>query len=44
VEAVGVLGVVAVRRFGPRPPWWLASVVTGGRLLRNTSSPFPQPV
>jgi len=44
VEAVGVLGVVAVRRFGPRPPWSLASVVTGGRLLRNTSSPFPQPV
>lgn len=44
VEAVGVLGVVAVRRFGPRPPWSLASVVTGGGLLCNTSSPFPQPV
>lgn len=44
VEAVGVLGVVAVRRFGPRPPWLLASVVTSGRLLSNTSSPFPQPV
>lgn len=44
VEAVGVLGVVAVRRFGPRPPWSLASFVTGGRLLYNTSSPFPQPV
>ena len=26
VEAIGVLGVVAVRRFGPRPPWSLASV------------------
>lgn len=44
VEAIGVLGAVAVRRFGPRPPWLLASVVTGGRLLGNTSSPFPQPV
>ncbi len=44
VEAIGVLGVVAVRRFGSRPPWSLASVVTGGRLLGNTSSPFPQPV
>jgi hypothetical protein len=43
VEAIGVLGVVAVRRFGPRPPWSLASVVTGGRLLFNTSSPFLQP-
>lgn len=44
VEAVGVLGVVAVRRFGPRSPWLLASVVTGGCLLSNTSSLFPQPV
>ena len=44
VEAVGVLGVVAVRRFGPRPPWSLASVVTGGGLLCNTSSLWAQPV
>jgi hypothetical protein len=44
VEALGVLGIVAVRRFGPRPPWSLASVVTGGGLLCNTSSPFPQPL
>jgi hypothetical protein len=44
VEAIGVLGAVAVRRFGPRPPWSLASVVTGGCLLGNTSAPFPQPV
>jgi hypothetical protein len=43
VEAIGMLGVVAVRRFGPRPVWSLASVVTAGRLLCNTSSPFPQP-
>jgi len=44
VEAVGVLGIVAVRRFGPRPVWSLASFVTGGGLLCNTSSPFRQPV
>ena len=44
VESLGVLGVVAVRRFGPRPPWSLASVVTGGGLLCNTSSLFPKPV
>ena len=44
VESVGVLGVVAVRRFGPRQPWSLASMVTGGRLLCNTSSLFPKPV
>jgi len=44
VEAVGVLGIVAVRLFGPRPPWSLASVVTGGGLLCNTSSPWAQPV
>jgi hypothetical protein len=43
VEAIGVAGAVAVRRFGPRPVWSLASVLTGGRLLCNTSSPFPEP-
>lgn len=44
VEAVGRLGIVVVRRFGPRPPWSLASVVTGGGLLCNTSSPWARPV
>lgn len=44
VEAVGVLGIVAVRRFGPRPPWSLACVVTGGGLLCNTSSLWARPV
>jgi hypothetical protein len=44
VDAVGVLGVVAVRRFGPRPPWSLASFLTGGHLLCNTSSPWEAPV
>ncbi len=43
LDAIGVLGIVAVRRFGPRPPWSLASFVTGGRLLCNTTSPFPAP-
>ena len=43
VEAIGMAGAVAVRRFGPRSPWSLASVLTGGRLLCNTSSPFPPP-
>ena len=44
VEAIGVFGIVAVRRFGPRPPWSLACVVTGGGLLCNTSSLWAQPV
>ena len=44
VEAIGVLGIVTVRRFGPRPVWSLASVVTGGGLLANTSSPWATPV
>ncbi len=43
VEAIGMAGAVAVRRFGPRSPWSLASVLTGGGLLCNTSSPFPRP-
>ncbi len=44
VEAIGVLGIVAVRRFGPRPVWSLASVVTGGGLLANTSSLWATPL
>jgi hypothetical protein len=44
VEAIGVLAVVAVQRFGPRPPWSLASFLTSGRLLANTSAPWAQPV
>jgi hypothetical protein len=44
VEAIGVLGLVAVRRFGPRPVWSLASVVTGGGLLANTSALWATPV
>jgi hypothetical protein len=44
VEAVGMVGIVAVRRFGPRPPWSLASVVTGGGLLGNTSRLWVAPI
>ena len=44
VEAIGVLGIVAVRRFGPRPPWSLASLLTGGRLLCQHELTLPQPV
>lgn len=44
VDAVGVVAAMAVRRFGPRPPWSLASVLTGGGLLSNTSSPWAQPM
>jgi hypothetical protein len=43
VDAIGVLGIVAVRRFGPRSVWSLASFLTGGRLLCNTSWPFRGP-
>jgi hypothetical protein len=43
VDAIGVLGIVAVRRFGPRPVWSLASFLTGGRMLYNTSWHFRPP-
>jgi hypothetical protein len=43
VDAIGMLGIVAVRRFGPRSAWSLASFVTGGGLLYNTSWPFRPP-
>jgi hypothetical protein len=43
VEAIGMAGIVAVRRFGPRPAWQLASVLTGGRLISNTGASFAPP-
>jgi hypothetical protein len=43
VDAIGVLGIVAVRRFGPRPVWSLASFLTGGLLLYNTRWHFRPP-
>jgi transposase-like protein len=44
VEAIGVVGIVAVRRFGPRPVWSLASLLTGGGLLATRAHPYPPPV
>ncbi|MFN2506319.1 MAG: hypothetical protein ABR540_19240 [Acidimicrobiales bacterium] len=43
VEAIGIAAAAAVRRLGPRPPWSLASVLSGGGLLatRNDLSPAP---
>lgn len=43
VEAVGSAARSAVRRLGSRPAWSLASVLTGGELLANTSSPWAAP-
>jgi hypothetical protein len=43
VEAVGVAARAASLRFGPRPGWSWASVLTGGGLLCNTNSPWPTP-
>lgn len=45
-DAVGAIGVAAaagVRRLGPRPVWHVASVLTGGGLLSNTSCPWVAP-
>ena len=39
VEAVGVAARAASLRLGPRPAWSWASVLSGGMLLYNTSSP-----
>ncbi len=38
VEAIGVAARSAVLRFGPSPVWSMASRLTGGGLLANTSS------
>ncbi len=43
VEAVGVAARAASLRLGPRPGWSWASVLTGGRLLSNTNTPWPAP-
>lgn len=43
VEAIALAARGAARRFGPAPVWWFASGATAGRLLANTSSPFPAP-
>ena len=41
VEAIAVAARAWVLRFGPGDPWRIASVLSGGVLLGNTSSPFP---
>ncbi len=38
VEAIGLAARAAIRRFGPTHPWHLATRLTGGGLLANTSS------
>jgi hypothetical protein len=40
VEAVGVAARAASLRLGSRPPWSWASVLTVGRLLSNTNTPW----
>lgn len=41
LEAIGVAGAAAVRRFGPSALWPFVAGASGGGLLSNTSSPFP---
>jgi hypothetical protein len=43
LEAIGVAARAASLRFGPRPPWSWASLLTVGRLLSNTNSPWLAP-
>jgi transposase-like protein len=43
VAAVAVAGETAADRLGIGCRWSFASAATGGRLLCNTSSPFPSP-
>ena len=43
IAAVGVAGGVAAARLGIGCRWSFASAATGGRLLCNTTSPFPGP-
>ena len=40
VDAIGILAQMAVRRFGPRPAWHLASMLTRELLICNTSRPL----
>ncbi|MCA1697424.1 MAG: DUF6431 domain-containing protein [Actinobacteria bacterium] len=41
LEAIAVVARAWVLRLGPGDPWRIASVLSGGVLLCNTSSPFP---
>jgi hypothetical protein len=42
VESIAVAARAWVLRFGSRAVWPLAAVLSGGRLLCNTSCPFPR--
>ena len=42
LEAVAVAARAWVLRFGPGEVWRIAGVLSGGRLLCNTSCPFPR--
>ena len=41
LEAIAVAVRAWVLRFGPAQEWQVAAVLSGGRLLCNTSCPFP---
>lgn len=43
VGAIGAAAGAAVRRFGPRPPWSLASSLTGGGLLATRAALWAVP-
>lgn len=43
VAAVAAAGGAAASRLGIESRWMFASAATGGRLLCNTTSPFPAP-
>ncbi len=43
VEAIGMAAMAAVRRHGPRPPWPLASVLSGGGLLATRNDLWAAP-
>ncbi|MGH9065134.1 MAG: hypothetical protein ACRDZQ_00755 [Acidimicrobiales bacterium] len=43
MEAIGVAARANVQRFGPRPVWSIASVMSGGALLCHCHTSFPFP-
>ncbi len=44
LEVIGVVGMVAVRRFGPKDVWLLASALTEGGLLATPDHQYRRPV
>ena len=43
IEMIGAAAKAASLCFGPKAPWSWASAMSGGRLLSNTSPPWPLP-